>query len=495
MRCIEGREDVAVGDVKPGNVAEKAVVGFGRYRQRPKVVAEIREAPHHPFQGGMMGEPDREGVGDRDRPHKPSGVADPVRAGQFPIAVEGVNAGPNGVEQGVRLPWEQGGDARANAVALDQGREASRDAGNVGDGVERPGVARHRQTEPARSGAASRAEGDRVHMSASKGRHPCPAIRSRDERKNQVSGRRRSHKALSCSIDVYRMRSSPAEPEWLRLIDIPKRSAQFGRDRGRFTAELWLPRARLGRLVGRALGQLLDLAHVEPTLDHTASNRLRVLEAEKRAGMTGRELPGLDHRTHARRQLEKPDRVGDMAPALADHLGEVRGRITELGAQPLVAARFLHGVEVRALHVLDDCEFQRFLVVGLDDHDRHLGQLGLAGRPPASLAGNDLVDAGRSGQGADDDRLEDAFFPHGGDKVVEIADIEADAWVAGIRVQRRDRHDEPPGPVVGRNLRARVRQQRRKAAPEARSGLLVCHAHQAACSRRSRRSTSEASLR
>ena len=51
-----------------------------------------------------------------------------------------------------------------------------------------------------------------------------------------------------------------------------------------------------------------------------------------------------------------------MAAALADDLGEIGLRIAELAAQPLVAARLFHGVEVGALHVLDDGEFQRLLV-------------------------------------------------------------------------------------------------------------------------------------
>ncbi len=89
-----------------------------------------------------------------------------------------------------------------------------------------------------------------------------------------------------------------------------------------------------------------------------------------------------------------------MAAALADHLGEPVLRIGIALDQLAVAAGLLDGVEIGALHVLDDRELEHLLVGQVAHDDRHRVQAGPLRRAPAPLTGDDLV-AGRSpGRGA-----------------------------------------------------------------------------------------------
>ena len=107
--------------------------------------------------------------------------------------------------------------------------------------------------------------------------------------------------------------------------------------------------------------------------------------------MAGGQLPAPQIGLHRLRQLEQAERVGDMRPALADHLAELALAVAVLVDELLVADRLLERVEVRALDVLDDREFERLLVADVMDDDRHLVQAGPLRRAPAPLAGDDLV--------------------------------------------------------------------------------------------------------
>ncbi len=73
------------------------------------------------------------------------------------------------------------------------------------------------------------------------------------------------------------------------------------------------------------------------------------------------------------RKLEKPQRVGDMAAALADHLPEVGLGMAVIVDELLVAHRLLDRIEIGPLDVLDDRQFQRRTVVDLPHDDRNFG--------------------------------------------------------------------------------------------------------------------------
>ena len=148
-----------LGDVESGDVAEIAIVGFGCDRQRPQALAELGKALEHPLQRGVVGEADREGVGDCDRPCEPASVPDPMGAGHLAVAVQRMYAGPDRIEQVLGRARQNGGHAGMDAAGfILQGREAGTHAGDVGDGIERARRAGQRQPEPARPRSAGGAD-------------------------------------------------------------------------------------------------------------------------------------------------------------------------------------------------------------------------------------------------------------------------------------------------------------------------------------------------
>src|SRR5580704_3165962 len=99
-----------------------------------------------------------------------------------------------------------------------------------------------------------------------------------------------------------------------------------------------------------------------------------------------------------------------MAAALADHPGEIGLRIEKLVAEPLIAGRFLEGIEVGSLDVFDDRELERLPVVGVDADDWYFMQSGALRRKPAPLSGDDFVTVRSARHGARENWLNDAFF-------------------------------------------------------------------------------------
>ena len=80
-----------------------------------------------------------------------------------------------------------------------------------------------------------------------------------------------------------------------------------------------------------------------------------------------------------------------MAAALADDFAEIVLGIAMLGDQLLIAERLLQRIEIGALDVLDDREFQRRLVVHVTDDDRNFDKARQLRGAPAPFAGDDLV--------------------------------------------------------------------------------------------------------
>ena len=103
-----------------------------------------------------------------------------------------------------------------------------------------------------------------------------------------------------------------------------------------------------------------------------------------------------------------------------------------------VAGGLLDRVEVGALHVLDDGEFERLHVGRLDDGDRHLVQAGALRRAPAPLAGDDFV-MPRPAVLAHHDRLDDAALADRLGQLVELGLGEGAARVARVGNEVLDR--------------------------------------------------------
>src|ERR1700730_927969 len=103
-----------------------------------------------------------------------------------------------------------------------------------------------------------------------------------------------------------------------------------------------------------------------------------------------------------------------MASALANDFGDIRLRIAEFIAKPLVARRFFEGIEIGALDVFDDRKFERLAVVGVKTHDGHFMESCAFRRAPSALAGDDFVSIKIAGQRARKDGLKNSIFLDGG---------------------------------------------------------------------------------
>ncbi len=238
------------------------------------------------------------------------------------------------------------------------------------------------------------------------------------------------------------------------------------------------PRARAdGLALGESLllAERLDLTDVEALLDDVTRRRFRIGMIDQRAGMTGRELAGIDVSLHRFRQLQQPQRVGDVAAAFADHLGDVVLRVIELVGKRLITGRLLQRIEIGALNVLDDGKLERLAIGDIEHDDRHFVQIGALRRAPAPLAGDDLEVI--RGAGAHHDRLNNAALADRGGQFGELGVGEQLAWIARIGAHVFDRHLALAArhALVRLRLGANVADQRSETATQSRTCCVVGH--------------------
>ena len=192
---------------------------------------------------------------------------------------------------------------------------------------------------------------------------------------------------------------------------------------------------------------------------------------EQGAGMAGAELARLQQRLDGVRQLQQPQGIRNMRPALADLPGQILLAAGELVDQPAVALRLFQRREVVALDVLDDGELQHLAVGDLALQHRHLMELGDLGRAPAPLAGDDLMHAGPGWMNPDQERLQDAVAADRLCQGFELIGIEMPARLQRAGLELAD-GQMPLGTARPRRGRgAGIPQQRGEAAAEAALGL------------------------
>jgi len=111
-----------------------------------------------------------------------------------------------------------------------------------------------------------------------------------------------------------------------------------------------------------------------------------------------------------RRQFQQPQRIGDHGAAFADLAGNLLLGELELFGELRVAVRLLNGIEVFALQIFDEGQFEHGAVIGLADNDGRLGQLQQLRGAPAAFAGDQFKITIAL---AHDERLDDALFADG----------------------------------------------------------------------------------
>ena len=235
-------------------------------------------------------------------------------------------------------------------------------------------------------------------------------------------------------------------------------------------------RARHGARRGvrrRGAGERLGLAHREVAVDHLPRQRLRVRRGDEGPGVTGGQAAVAQHGEHRLGQGQQPQQVGDVAAALAERLGQPLLGVAEAVHQLPVALRLLERVEVGALHVLDDRQLEHLGVGERAHHRRQRMHAGELRRPPAALAGDDLVVAGDDRVRAQDQRLDHALLADRGREVgefllVEVAAAAGSGWRGCGRSARCRPGPSAPRPATPRRHWQHRRWRRRRAAPRDR---------------------------
>src|SRR5215472_13378030 len=164
-----------------------------------------------------------------------------------------------------------------------------------------------------------------------------------------------------------------------------------------------------------------------------------------------------------------------MTAAFPDQPRDVLLGVAEF-LERLIAHRLLDGIEVGALHVLDDRKLERLAIARLEKNDRNVVHAGALRRAPAPLARDDLVMIGRAAQGSHHDRLDDAALA---DRRCELVELDLGIGltrVAGIGLEKLDRDAALSArPFDDGGLLAYVADQRREAAPQSRSRRFLRH--------------------
>ena len=106
-------------------------------------------------------------------------------------------------------------------------------------------------------------------------------------------------------------------------------------------------------------------------------------------------------------ELENAQQVRDRGSIFADlhrsfFLGEV-----EILDELAVAERFFDRIEVLALEIFDEGEFENFAIIRFADENREFGEAGDLGGAPAAFAGDEFKGTVAR---TDDEWLEDALF-------------------------------------------------------------------------------------
>ena len=165
--------------------------------------------------------------------------------------------------------------------------------------------------------------------------------------------------------------------------------------------------------------QVLGLADIEGLAQDAVGGEqlLRVIgEAEDDFGMPDGEAfvaeVGLDFGG----EFEEAEGIGDDGAAFADACGGFLLGQLELIDQLGKPLGFFDRVEVFALQVFDESQFERSAVIRLADEDGDLGEAGEASGAPAAFAGDQFVAVIG---GADDQGLHDALGADGVGEVLE----------------------------------------------------------------------------
>jgi hypothetical protein len=197
--------------------------------------------------------------------------------------------------------------------------------------------------------------------------------------------------------------------------------------------------------------------------------------AEERAGVPLGEVAPDHHAAHPRRELQQAKAVGDRRAVLLHEARERLVRVGVLADEPIEGLGQLDGVEIFSLDVLDQRQLERLGRRDVLDDDLDLGEPGLLRRPPAALAGDDLVALGAPGDAPDDDGLDQAVVADRGGQLLEGELVEPLPRLPLGRDDLVDRAEEHVALERGARRRGGGDGKQRVEAPAQRARFLFDH--------------------
>jgi hypothetical protein len=254
-----------------------------------------------------------------------------------------------------------------------------------------------------------------------------------------------------------RGRLAEAAAEIVELIKIAERDADFAAFAGMSNRHLRAERktklllkgervrgglARRPPRTRRSCGILphpLNVPNSQPLRENAVRNRVGLSDREQGAGVPGRDPATRKQYPRMLRQLGQPQRVGDVTAAFPDNARDFALRMAVLGSKLGVACSLFERVEIGPLDVLDNSDFERLAVAGLEHDDWDLVLSSPLGRTPSPLAGNNLISICDTWDGTNEDRLYDSALPDRRGQLLEFGLVEPFARIARVGAQKLNR--------------------------------------------------------
>jgi hypothetical protein len=134
-------------------------------------------------------------------------------------------------------------------------------------------------------------------------------------------------------------------------------------------------------------------------------------------------------------ELEEAEGVGDGATVFAGATGDVVMAEVELAREAVEGVGDLDGVEILALYVLNQRDFEQVLIGDMLDYGWDVREAGELPGTPAAFAGNELI---AITEGPNHERLDDAIGQDGVGEFLEAIGAKHGARLKGVGIDEGD---------------------------------------------------------
>jgi hypothetical protein len=142
------------------------------------------------------------------------------------------------------------------------------------------------------------------------------------------------------------------------------------------------------------VGQTLHLADIQVMVDdrrHSRFLRRLIGKPEQCASMTGADTSRQQRLLRHRRQSQQAACIGDRLATPTDPLRDGFIAQTKFVFQRLIGVRLFERIQVGALNILNQCNFERLLGSAFTNDNRHTIKTGAPGSAQTSLASDQFI--------------------------------------------------------------------------------------------------------